>query len=120
MLKNSNLLHLQREEYYDKNKNYFQENEIPKSISNNSGVQLKNKQFKDDILKRRKDLLKADIEELAQGQIFSGEEAVKLGLADEVGGLWQAGRKIHAELALKSEFDLRFIKVKKALFQKIF
>ena len=49
MLKNSNLLHLQRrEEYYDKNKNYFQENEIPKSISNNSGVQLKNKQFKDD------------------------------------------------------------------------
>ncbi len=78
-----------------------------------STMAVVHKQFKDDILKRRKEKIKGDLEELAQGQIFSGEEAVKLGLADELAGLWEAGRKIHAELGLKSDFDLRFIKVKK-------
>jgi len=74
------------------------------------------KQFVVDIEKRRKEVIKGDIWEMAQGQIFSGEEAHKLGLIDELGGLWEAGRKIHEELKLKGEFKgFKFIKEKKQL-----
>lgn len=70
-------------------------------------------QFIDDILKRRKDKIKGDIKELAQGQIFSGQKAFELGLVDELSSLWNAGRKIHQELKLKGKFGLKFIKKKK-------
>lgn len=74
------------------------------------------KQFMDDISATRKDKLKKDITELAQGQIFHGYEAKEFGLVDEVAGLWQAGRKIHKELKLKGKFGLRFMKPKKEKF----
>lgn len=74
------------------------------------------KQFKDDISAVRKDRLKKDINELAQGQIFHGREAKELGLVDEVGSLWQAGRSIHKELKLKGEFALRYLKPQKKKF----
>jgi protease-4 len=68
------------------------------------------KQFMADITTVRKDRLKKDIQELAQGQIFHGSEAKEVGLVDEVGSLWQAGRAIHKELKIKDEFSLRFLK----------
>ena len=68
------------------------------------------KQFMDDISAVRKDRLKKDITELAQGQIFHGTEAKDFGLVDEIGGLWQAGRAIHKELKLKGKFGLRYLK----------
>jgi len=71
------------------------------------------KQFVEDILKMRKGKIKGDIWELAQGQIFSGREALKNGLVDEIAGLWEAGRKIHKDLELKKKFKLRFLKKKK-------
>lgn len=74
------------------------------------------KQFMDDIAAVRKDRLKKDITELAQGQIFHGKEAKDVGLVDEVGGLWQAGRAIHKELKLKGDFSLRYIKPQKKKF----
>jgi protease IV len=77
-----------------------------------SGV---HKQFIRDILKTRKNRLKADIIELAQGQIFSGEEAYKKGLVDELAGLWTAGRRIHKELNLKGKFGFKYIKKKKEM-----
>ncbi|MBH47572.1 MAG: signal peptide peptidase SppA [Halobacteriovorax sp.] len=70
------------------------------------------KQFKEDVLLLRKDRLKKPIDELAQGQVFSGREALELGLVDELGGLWKAGRKIHEELKLEGEFGLKFVKEK--------
>lgn len=76
-------------------------------------VKMVHKQFIKDILKKRKDKIKGDIGEHAQGQVFSGEEALKLGLVDELAGLWQAGRLIHKELKLEKEFGLRYIKKKK-------
>tara|TARA_Y100001954_G_scaffold49727_1_gene52531 strand:- start:9345 stop:10262 length:918 start_codon:yes stop_codon:yes gene_type:complete len=78
---------------------------------------LKNvhKQFVNDILKTRKDKIKGNIWQYAQGQVFSGEEAEKYGLVDELAGLWDAGRKIHKELGIKSPFGLKFIKKKKKL-----
>jgi protease-4 len=74
------------------------------------------KQFMNDILAVRKDRLKKDITELAQGQIFHGFEAKEFGLVDEVGSLWQAGRAIHKELKLKGKFALRFLKPQKKKF----
>nr|BDT29472.1 signal peptide peptidase SppA [Bacteriovorax sp. HI3] len=71
------------------------------------------KQFINDILKRRADKIKGDITEHAQGQIFSGEEAKNIGLVDEMGSLWTAGRAIHTEMKMKDEFALKFIEKKK-------
>lgn len=76
-------------------------------------VEVVHRQFVNDILATRSDLLKSDIETLAQGQIFSGEEAYRFGLVDELAGLWEAGRRIHQELELEGEFDLRFIRKRK-------
>ncbi len=70
-------------------------------------------QFKRDILKRRSTKIKGDINEMAQGQIFSGEEAKNLGLVDEIGSLWTAGRQIQKMHKIKGEFGLKFIKKKK-------
>lgn len=70
-------------------------------------------QFRDHILATRKDKIKGNLEELTQGQIFSGKEAMDLGLVDEVAGLWEAGRRIQAELKLEGKFGLKFIKKKK-------
>jgi len=72
-------------------------------------------QFMRDVKKGRGNRLKKPLEELAQGQIFSGEQAKDVGLIDEIDGLWQAGRKIHKELKLKGEFSLRYIKIKKSI-----
>lgn len=73
------------------------------------------KQFINDIMKRRSTKIKGDINELAQGQIFSGESAMNSGLVDAMGSLWTAGRSIHTELKIKEEFGLKFIEKKKKM-----
>lgn len=73
-------------------------------------------QFINDIVSVRKDRLKKDINELAQGQIFHGQEAFEFGLVDEIAGLWEAGRRIHKELKFPGEFSLRFLKPAKKKF----
>lgn len=75
-----------------------------------SGV---HEQFMRDILRTREGKIKGELQELAQGQIFSGEQALKFGLVDELGSLWQAGRKIHEELKLEGDFGFKFIEKKK-------
>lgn len=70
-------------------------------------------QFIRDIERTRKGKMKKDLRELAQGQIFSGEQAYKLGLVDELKSLWQAGRLIHKELKLEGEFGFHYIKKNK-------
>ena len=71
------------------------------------------KQFIEDILKKRKNVIKKDPLDYAEGQIFSGRQAQNLGLVDELLGLWGAGRKVHKELNLSGEFGFRYIKKKK-------
>lgn len=70
-------------------------------------------QFIDHIMEKRKDKIKGDINEIAQGQIFSGQQALEYGLVDHLGGLWEAGRKIHTDLGLEGKMNLKFIKKKK-------
>ncbi|MBF0297201.1 MAG: signal peptide peptidase SppA [Oligoflexia bacterium] len=74
------------------------------------------KQFINDILKNRKKVIAGNIYDHAQGQIFSGEGALKIGLVDRLGSLWSAGREIHEELKLKGELKLQYIKQKKTKF----
>lgn len=76
-----------------------------------SGV---HKQFISDILKNRKKVIAGNIYDHAQGQIFSGESALKIGLIDRLGSLWSAGREIHEELKLKGELKLQVIKQKRS------
>lgn len=70
-------------------------------------------QFIKDIERTRKSKIKGDINELAQGQIYSGEQAMKVGLVDDLKSLWQAGREIHKELKLEGEFGFYYVKKKK-------
>ncbi len=73
-------------------------------------------QFIMDIFKVREKKIIGGMEGLrkyAQGQIFSGQGALERGLVDELGGLYKAGRSIHAELKLKEKFGMKIIKVKK-------
>ncbi|MCO4792158.1 MAG: signal peptide peptidase SppA [Bacteriovoracaceae bacterium] len=72
-------------------------------------------QFIDDILLLRKKKIKGNIIDHAQGQIFSGEEAWKVGLVDELAGMWTAGRRIHKELKLKGKFGFKYITKKKKM-----
>ena len=76
------------------------------------------RQFISDILSVRKDRIKGDIRGHAQGQIFSGQKALELGLVDELIGLQGAARKIHDELGLTEKFGLRYFKKKEHLFLK--
>ncbi len=72
-------------------------------------------QFVRHIIDARGDRLNGDIQDMAQGQIFSGEQAKDLGLVDELEGLYSAGQKMHQELKLKGQFGFKFIKRAKKL-----
>ena len=67
-------------------------------------------QFVRHIVEVRGKRIQGDIDDIAQGQIFSGEQAFELGLVDELKGLYGAGQAIHSELKLKGEFGFKFIK----------
>jgi protease IV len=72
-------------------------------------------EFINDILSKRKDKIKGDINELAQGQLFTGLSAYDSGLVDKNLGLWAAGREIHTELKLKTPFGFYFQKNKNTM-----
>jgi protease IV len=73
-------------------------------------LQVVHKQFVDDILQTRKSKIQGDVWELAQGQIFSGQEAYEAGLVDHLGSLWEAGRAIHEQLELKGELSFQYFR----------
>jgi len=71
------------------------------------------KQFIDDIMKVREKRIVGDIQELAQGQIFSGEDALKHGLVDKLGSIWALGREVHKRHKLPGEPGFIYLKKKK-------
>ena len=76
-------------------------------------------QFKDDVAQAR-GLERAFVDELAQGQIYTGLKAKELGLIDEIGGLIEATEKA-AELAgIKGEPKAVKIRKKKAWWINMF
>ncbi|MEH0860615.1 MULTISPECIES: signal peptide peptidase SppA [unclassified Halobacteriovorax] len=71
------------------------------------------KQFIDDVSAQRKERLTSPINEVAQGQVFSGAQAKKLGLVDDLVGLWPCARGLHKTLELEGDLNLSEIKIKK-------
>ncbi len=47
-------------------------------------------QFKEAVVKNRKGKLKVDIDQIADGRIFSGRQALEIGLVDKIGNLQEA------------------------------
>ena len=79
-------------------------------------MEIVHQQFIQDILANRKDKIQEkELWPLAQGQIFSGEEAKAAGLVDHLGSLWACGRYIHQQLKLQGKMQLEYIKEKKQL-----
>ena len=76
-------------------------------------VEQTHQQFIKDIIDTRKDKLKARPEDFAQGQIFTGEQALQLGLVDALASLETAAREIHKELKLPGKYGIVYVKKKK-------
>lgn len=72
---------------------YFQE------LTNNI-----HKQFTKDVLERRPKIT-TDITQIAQGQVFTGNQALDLGLIDEVGSLEAAIKIIRKKASFENEID---------------
>lgn len=62
--------------------------------------------FKGHVLEARKDKLKKPIDELAGGRVYTGKQALELGLIDRIGGLQEA-IAFAAEQANISDYDVR-------------
>lgn len=64
--------------------------------------------FKGHVTSARKDKLKKPIDELAGGRVFTGSQALEIGLIDKIGGLEDA-IKFTAQKAGLGEYDVRVI-----------
>ncbi len=65
--------------------------------------------FKGHVVKARGDRLKKDIDELAGGRVYTGRQAIELGLADEFGGLADAVAFAAKEASLEEGYDVRIV-----------
>ena len=66
-------------------------------------------QFKGRILESRGDRLKKDLEEIAGGRVFTGAQALELGLVDELGGLNDALDFAARKAGLGSNYEVRIV-----------
>lgn len=73
--------------------------------------------FKEKVSEGR-DLTMEEVEELAQGRVYTGEDALELGLVDEIGGLEEALAHA-AELANLEQYKLRTYPQEKDFYERI-
>ena len=64
--------------------------------------------FKGHVLNSRKDRLKKDIDELAGGRVYTGQQALELGLVDKLGGLDDATQYVADKVGLE-DYDIRVV-----------
>jgi protease-4 len=64
-------------------------------------------QFKNRVLEGRKDKIKGDLEELAGGRVYTGEQARKIGLIDTLGGFGDTIKYVVSEAELGSNYELK-------------
>ncbi|MBK8266826.1 MAG: signal peptide peptidase SppA [Planctomycetes bacterium] len=62
--------------------------------------------FKNRVLQGRKDRIKGDLESLAGGRVYTGAQALEIGLVDELGGMSEAVKFAAGEAEI-SKYDLR-------------
>ncbi len=75
--------------------------------------------FKDHVTDGRKDKLSKDIEEIAGGRVYTGTQALELGLVDELGTLDDAIDYLVADLKLK-DYEIRTVPRAQSLFETMF
>jgi protease-4 len=64
--------------------------------------------FKDHVVKGRGDKLRKAIDEIAGGRVYTGRQALDLGLVDQIGGLQQAVEYAAAKASIQ-DYDIRVI-----------
>jgi protease-4 len=74
--------------------------------------------FKGHVLKARGDRLKKPIDELAGGRVFTGQQALELGLVDKIGTLEDAVKYIAVKADL-TDYDLRVVPEPKNIFEQL-
>jgi protease-4 len=79
-----------------------------------SMMKLTYDQFIDRVMATRKGKI-ADIDKVARGRIFVGEQAVSLGLVDEIGGIEQATDYAASKGGLGKKYDVRILPSPKTL-----
>jgi protease-4 len=75
--------------------------------------------FKDHVTAIRGDKLKKPLDELAGGRVYTGQQALELGLIDKIGSMNDAVAFAAAEAKL-SDYDVRIVPEPKNLLEKIF
>ena len=55
-----------------------------------------------------RELSTAEVEQMADGRVFSGKQAKEKGLVDKLGTLWDAARHVHEEAGLEGEPTLTY------------
>jgi len=63
--------------------------------------------FKNRVLEGRKDRIKGELEPLAGGRVYTGAQALEIGLVDRLGGFADAVKYAASEAELGSDFELR-------------
>jgi protease-4 len=63
-------------------------------------------QFKGRVKQSRGDRIKGDLEQLAGGRVYTGKQALKLGLVDQIGGLSDAMAFASKKAGLGSEYEV--------------
>jgi protease-4 len=74
--------------------------------------------FKGHVTKARGDKLRKPIDEIAGGRVYTGKQALDLGLVDQIGGLDQAVRYAAAKVSLKN-YDTRVIPEPRDFFMQL-
>ncbi|NPB05241.1 MAG: signal peptide peptidase SppA [Aquificae bacterium] len=76
-------------------------------------------QFKEAVVKNRGDKLKVSIEEIADGRIFSGRQALEIGLVDKLGNLQDAVAEAAKLAGIKGKPTVVELKPERPLFKKL-
>src|SRR6185436_17336563 len=76
------------------------------------------KVFKDHVVEIRGKRLKKPIDELAGGRVYTGHQALELGLVDKIGTLQDAIKDVAGQAHL-SDYDVRVVPAPKSFFEAL-
>lgn len=76
-------------------------------------------EFKNRVLEGRSDRIKGDLEPLAGGRVYTGKQALEIGLVDRLGGMADAIKFAASEAELGTNYDVRIFPEPKSLLDKI-
>jgi protease-4 len=75
--------------------------------------------FKNHVKQIRGDRLKKPIDELAGGRVFTGKQALELGLVDKIGTLQDAIEHVASNAKLGEDYEVRVVPAPKNFLEKI-